>query len=305
MDLRIKIGGTVFKNPVWSASGTFGSGREFTEFIDVSEAGAIVAKTVTLEAREGNPPQRIVETPSGMLNSIGLENKGVEFFKQENYPFLKSVKTRVVISVAGFSAEDFAECAERASEKNFPDAIEVNLSCPNVKHGLTRGRLIAQDAGATRRTVARVRKKTGCLVIAKLTPNVTDIAEIARAAEDGGADAVSLVNTYLGMAVDAYKMKPVLGNIVGGLSGPAIKPMALRAVWEVYKAVKVPVIGMGGIMSGTDAAEFMLCGARAVQVGTANLADPAAHNRILREFREYLDENKIKKASDLTGRLQV
>ncbi len=305
MDLTVKIGKTAFKNPVWVASGTFGCGTEFKDFIDLDNIGAIFTKTVTLEAREGNPPPRIVETPSGLLNSIGLENKGADHFKRVCFPFLKALDAKVILSVAGDRQEEFVKCAEKLSDKNFPSAIELNLSCPNVLHSGTRHSLIAQDPRATEKIVKAVRKKVKCLIIAKLTPNVTDITEIAGAAENGGADAVSLVNTYFGMAVDAGKMEPVLGNVVGGLSGPAIKPMALKVVWDVYNKVNIPVIGIGGIMNGVDVAEFMLCGASAVQVGTANFVDPVVHARILKEFKEYLKEKKIKKLSELVGKLKV
>jgi dihydroorotate dehydrogenase (NAD+) catalytic subunit len=303
MDLTINIAGTKYKNPVWVASGTFGSGEEFTDFVDLAEVGAIVTKTVTRKARQGNPPPRVVETRSGMLNSIGLENKGACYMKKKIYPFLKKQKTNVVVSLAGTSKRELEECAEVLCENKFPAAIELNLSCPNVAHGQTRYALISQDPEATEDVIRAVKRRVKCAVIAKLTPNVTDIAEIAKAAEAGGADAVSLVNTYLGLAVNTETMKPVLGNIVGGLSGPAIKPLALRAVRDAYGAVKIPVIGMGGIMTGTDVAEFMLCGACAVQVGTANLADPAAHNRILGEFKAYLERKKIKSALSLVGRV--
>jgi dihydroorotate dehydrogenase (NAD+) catalytic subunit len=304
MDLSVKIGKTIFKNPIWVASGTFGYGREFEDFMDLNEVGAIITKTVTLEAREGNPPPRLVETPSGLLNSIGLENKGVRHFKREYYPFLKNLKTRIIVSIAGHGPGEFEKCAERFSGKDAPDAIELNLSCPNVTHGGTRHALIAQDVRATERIVKAVRKKLKCTLIAKLTPNVTDIAKIAEAAESGGADAVSLVNTYFGMAVDPLTMEPLLGNVTGGLSGPAIKPMALKAVWDVYDKVKVPVIGMGGIMNGLDVAEFMISGASAVQVGTANLADPDSYKRILGEFKAYL-RGKKKDAGAIVGKLKA
>jgi dihydroorotate dehydrogenase (NAD+) catalytic subunit len=304
MDLKTKIGKVIFKNPVWVASGTFGSGEEFQDFVDLEKIGAIITKTVTLEAREGNPPPRIVETPSGLLNSIGLENKGIDHFIKELYPFLKKLKTRIIVSITGSGVEDFVRCAEKLTGKNTPDAIEINLSCPNVTHKGTRYRVVSQDPRGTAKIVAAVRRKAGCILIAKLTPNVTNIAEIACAAEDAGADAVSLVNTYEGMAVDAEEMKPVLGNVVGGLSGPAIKPMALKAVRDVYNSIRVPVIGIGGIMTGIDVAEFMLCGARAIQIGTANLTDPNAYGRILGEFEAYLRRKKIKRASSLTGKLR-
>ncbi len=304
MDLSVKIGKTIFKNPVWVASGTFGYGREFEDFMDLNEVGAIITKTVTLDAREGNPPPRLVETPSGLLNSIGLENKGVGHFKREYYPFLRELKTRIIVSIAGHGPGEFERCAERFWGKDAPDAIELNLSCPNVTHGGTRRALVAQDALATERIVRGVRKKLKCALIAKLTPNVTDIAEMAEAAENGGADAVSLVNTYFGMAVDPFSMKPLLGNVTGGLSGPAIKPMALKAVWDVYNRVKVPVIGMGGIMNGLDVAEFMISGASAVQIGTANLVDPDSYKKILGEFKAYLKERR-KNAAAITGKLKA
>ena len=305
MNTGIKIGGVTFKNPIWSASGTFGYGEEFEDFFDPGLLGAVVTKTITLRAREGNPPPRVVETPSGMLNSIGLENKGIDHFIKEHLPSLKKAGTRLVVSIAGFSKEDFVLCAGKLSGKNEVDAVEINLSCPNVKHGHTSHSLAAQDPEATGDIVAAVRKKTRSAVIAKLTPNVTDIGAVARAAEKNGADAVSLVNTYFGMAVDAETMEPLLGNVTGGLSGPAIKPMALKAVWDVSRKVDIPVIGIGGIMRGEDVAEFMLCGASAVQVGTANLVDPPACARILHEFEAYLRRKKIDKAGDLVGKLRV
>lgn len=304
-DMKVKIGKLLFKNPIWAASGTFGYGKEFEDFFDLDLLGAVVTKTITLNAREGNPPPRVVETPSGMLNSIGLENKGIKHFKNEYLPALKELGTRLVVSVAGFSKEDFERCADELSGAHAVDAIEINLSCPNVRHGHTRHSLIAQDPEATRDIVEAVRKRTKAVLIAKLTPNVTEIGLVAEAAEKGGADAVSLINTYFGMAVDAETMKPLLGNVTGGVSGPAIKPMALKAVWDVARRVKIPVIGIGGIMRGEDAAEFMLCGASAVQVGTANLVDPPACARIIGEFEAYLKRKKINKASELIGKLKV
>ncbi|MEA3489596.1 MAG: dihydroorotate dehydrogenase [Candidatus Omnitrophota bacterium] len=303
MDLKIKIGKITFKNPVWVASGTFGYGKEFEDFLDLGSVGAVITKTLTLNAREGNPPPRIVETPSGLLNSIGLENQGIDHFIREYWPFLKKIGTKVIISITGTGREEFVRCAERIAGEIRPDAVEINLSCPNVTHRGTRFRLMAQDPVTTGKVITAVRKRIGCPVIAKLTPDVTDITVVARAAESAGADAVSLVNTYPAMAVDAEEMRPVLGNMTGGLSGPAIKPMALKAVWDVYNSVKVPVIGIGGVMTGKDCAEFVLCGARAVQVGTANLADPVAYARILDEFTAYLKKKKIKKIKDLVGRL--
>ena len=305
MELKTRIGKTIFKNPIWVASGTFGYGQEFEEFLNLNEVGAIVTKTITLKAREGNPPPRIVETPSGMLNSIGLENKGVRHFKKEYLPFLKKLNTRVVVSIAGSAKEEFAALAGEFTGKDLPDAIELNLSCPNVKHKGANAALFAQDAQATKKIISAVRKKVKCALIAKLTPNVTDITTVAKAAESGGADAVSLVNTYFGMAVDLEKWEPALGNVAGGLSGPAIKPMALKAVWDVSNKVKIPIIGIGGIMTGLDAVEFMLCGASAVQVGTANFVDPDAHAKVLREFKGYLKERNIKKTSEIIGKLKA
>ncbi|MFH1797980.1 MAG: dihydroorotate dehydrogenase [Candidatus Omnitrophota bacterium] len=304
MDLTVRIGDIVFSNPLWAASGTFGYAEEFADFVDLKNVGAIITKTVTLNAREGNAPPRIVETASGLLNSIGLENKGIDNFKKEKYPFLRKIGTKIIVSVAGFCAEEFIRCVEKLEEET-PDAIELNLSCPNVRHKETRYKLISQDPESAKKIVSSVRKRTKAALIAKLSPNVTDISLIAKAVEDAGIDAVSLVNTYSAMAVEAETMKPVLGNITGGLSGPAIKPMALKAVWDVYNRVDVPVIGIGGIMTGLDAVEFMLCGAAAVQIGTANFADPDAYGRILKEFKDYLKKKKIKKAASITGRLQT
>jgi dihydroorotate dehydrogenase (NAD+) catalytic subunit len=305
MDVRVKIGDVVFVNPIWVASGTFGYGREFEDLLDLSRIGAIVTKTVTKEPRAGNRPPRIVETPSGLLNSIGLQNDGIRSFKKEHFSFLKRAGTRIVVSIAGDSKAEFTYCAKELSGRCRPDAIELNLSCPNVAHKGTKRRLLAQDAKATKEIVAAVRERTKSAVIAKLTPNVTDIAGIARAAQAGGADAVSLVNTFFGMAVDAAARRPLLGNITGGLSGPAIKPMALKAVWDVYNAVDIPVVGIGGIMSGTDVAEFMLCGATAVQVGTANFVDPAGYGRILGQFKTYLKEQKARGAEEIIGGLRT
>jgi dihydroorotate dehydrogenase (NAD+) catalytic subunit len=304
MDLQVKIGNVIFKNPIWVASGTFGYGEEFLDFLDLDRIGAVVTKTVTLKALEGNIPPRLVETPSGLLNSIGLENKGIDHFKAEHYPFLKKLKTKIVVSIGGSKKEEFERCVEKLSGEEAPDAIELNLSCPNVAHAGTRYSLISQDVRATEKIVSSCRKKTGCVIIAKLTPSVTDIAAVARAAEIGGADAVSVINTCPGMAVDAEEMRPLLGNVTGGLSGPAIKPIALKAVWDVYHKVKIPVVGVGGVMTGIDVAEFMLCGARAVQIGTANLADPVAYDRILDQFKKYLKQKKIKRAGSLAGKLK-
>jgi dihydroorotate dehydrogenase (NAD+) catalytic subunit len=305
LDLTVKIGDVAFKNPVWVASGTFGYGDEYKDFLELDEVGAVVTKTVTLNARKGNPPPRTVETSAGLLNSIGLENKGVFKFVTEQFPALQKLDTRVIVSIAGITEDEFPECAEKLSRVCSPDAIELNLSCPNIEHKKAKCGLFAQDADATKRIVSAVKKKTKRPLIVKLTPDVTDIVLIAKTAEASGADAVSLVNTYSGMAVDAETMKPLLGNVTGGLSGPAIKPLALKAVWDVYRGVTIPIVGIGGIMTGADAAEFMLCGASAVQVGTANFVDPDAQKRILKELKAYLKNKDMKRASELVGRLKA
>lgn len=304
MNLTVKIGKTTFNNPIWVASGTFGSGKEFRDFLDIEKIGAIITKTITLEGRKGNPSPRLAETASGLLNSIGLENKGVCGFVKDNKEFLSKLRTRVVVSVAGATKAEFEECVLELSKRYKPDAIELNLSCPNVAHKGGKHALFSQDENITREIISAIRKKTKTTLIAKLTPNVTDISAIAKAAEDGGADAVSLVNTYLGMAVDAETMKPRLGNVIGGLSGPAIKPLALKAVWDSYRKIKIPIVGIGGIMTGEDVAEFMLCGAAAVQLGTVNFVDPEAPARVLAELAGYLKRKKITKASELVGRLK-
>ncbi|MBF0252887.1 MAG: dihydroorotate dehydrogenase [Candidatus Omnitrophica bacterium] len=306
MNLKINIAGVTFKNPVWPASGTFGHGEDFTDFFDINKLGAIVTKTITLNERVGNPTPRIVETPSGMLNAIGLENKGLKGFINETAPFLKKVKTRIVISVAGSTQTELEECVLELLKNYIPDAIEINLSCPNVQHKGTKTRLFSQDADTVKTIVKSIKKKTKekCLLISKLTPNVTDISAIAQAAEQGGSDAVSLVNTYLGMKIDINKKKPFLGNIQGGLSGPAIRPMAVRAVWDTYKTIKIPIIGMGGIMTGPDALEFILAGATSIQVGTANFINPTATINVLEGIEEYLKGNKEKNIKTLVGAAQ-
>jgi dihydroorotate dehydrogenase (NAD+) catalytic subunit len=269
----------------------------------LERVGAIVTKTVTLNAREGNPPPRVIETASGVLNSIGLENAGARWFRENKYPILKKQKAKTVISFSALDPGELRECSRVLSDGKFPDAFELNLSCPNVSHGRKKELLIAQDEKAVKKAVKDVKKTTSRPVIVKLSPNVTDIGGIAKAAEEAGADAVAVVNTYQGIAVDAESMAPYFSRIVGGLSGPAIKPLALKAVRDVFRAVKIPVVGIGGIMTGIDVAEFMLCGASAVEVGTANLRDPASQGRILTEFCEYLKKHKIKKASELVGKI--
>jgi len=299
-DLSVKIGKLKLKNPVMAASGTFGDG--YGELTDIRSLGAIVAKTVTLRPRIGNPPPRVIETPSGMLNSIGLENKGVDIFLKKTLPSLKKFGTPVIASIAGDDEDEFKELAKAVGTK--AAALELNLSCPNIRYG-GKDRLIAQDEKGTYETVKAVRRATGLTVIAKLSPNVTDISRIAKAAEEAGADAVSLVNTFLGMAVDIEAQRPVLGNVTGGLSGPAIKPLALRMVWTVYNKVRIPVIGMGGIMDHKDALEFMLAGAAAIQVGTANFVDPGAAAATARGIEEYMKEHGIENVKGIVGKLRT
>jgi dihydroorotate dehydrogenase (NAD+) catalytic subunit len=288
--LGTEIAGIKMKNPVMVASGTFGYGEEASKFVDLDKLGAIVTKTITLTPREGNPPPRVCETASGMLNSIGLQNKGVKDFIENALPFLSRFKTPVIANIAGDSAKEYAELAKILNKESGIKGIEINISCPNVKKG---GITFGIDPDLTAEVVRSVRQSTSLPVIAKLTPNVTDIAAIAKAAEAAGADAVSLINTLLGTAIDIETRKPKLGATTGGLSGPAIKPIAVRMVWEVAQMVKIPVIGIGGIMTGEDAIEFFLAGASAVQVGTANFVDTQAPIRIVEEIKSYLNSHKL------------
>lgn len=288
------------KNPVMVASGTFGYGEEASKFVDLDNLGAIITKTITLKPREGNPPPRVAETPSGMLNSIGLQNKGVDDFTKNSLPFLSKFKTPVIANIAGDSAKEYAELAKILNKEPLIKGIEVNISCPNVKKG---GMFFCFDPKATSELVKTVRKATSLPLIVKLSPNVTDITLIASQAESAGADAISLINTLLGMSIDIETRKSKLGTPTGGLSGPAIKPIAVRMVWQVAQAVKIPVIGIGGIMTGRDAIEFFLAGASAVQVGTANFVDTQAPIRIVEEIEEYLEENKIGDYRKLIGKL--
>ncbi len=299
--MKVRIGGLELKNPVMAASGTFGSGEEYKGLVDLNGLGAIVTKSVTLKAREGNPPPRMVETPSGMLNSIGIQNDGVDAFIKDKMPFLDKLKTAVVVSIAGHCLEDYARLAAKIDKVKGADAIEINISCPNVKGGLE----FSREPGSAADVVRAVRRSTRKPVITKLSPNVKDISEIALAAQEAGTDAVSLVNTFTGMAIDIGSRMPVLGNIVGGLSGPAIKPIALRMVWETARRVRVPVIGMGGIMGSDDALEFIIAGASAVQVGTANFVDPSSMAGIIRGIERYMRDRKIKDIKELTGCLKT
>lgn len=302
LSLEVRLGKLKLKNPVMVASGTFGT--EYGELIDINKLGAYIAKTITLNARIGNSPHRVCETPSGMLNSIGLENRGLDDFIKNKIPGLKRLKIPLIASIAGDDAVEFKELARALGKVKKIAALEINLSCPNVKHG-RRDLCFAQDEEATYGIIEAVRKSTALTVIAKLSPNVTDIKRIAKAAERAGADAVSLINTLVGMAVDIDTQRPVLGNVTGGLSGPAIKPIALRMVREAYNSTKIPVIGIGGIMNYKDAVEFMLCGASAVQVGTANFVNPAASTEIIDGIKSYMAENSIKEIKELIGALKA
>jgi len=299
-DLSVDIGGIRLQNPVMTASGTFGYGREFEGLVDLNRLGAIVVKGLSLMPARGNPPPRIVETPCGMLNAIGLENVGLEAFVAEKLPYLETLSVPVIANIYGKTVEEYVRLAERIDALEAVAALEVNISCPNVKAG---GVAFGVDPAAARTVIAAVRRATGKPLIAKLSPNVTDITEIARQAEAAGADALSLINTLTGMAVDVDTRKPVLANITGGLSGPAVKPVALRMVWQTARAVGVPVIGIGGIMTPRDALEFLIAGASAVQVGTANFVNPRATMEILDGIASYLIKHHINKAEDIIGTL--
>ncbi len=300
--LGVNISGVRLKNPVMTASGTFGYGREFDELIDLNQLGGIIVKGLSLLPSPGNPPPRIIETPCGMLNAIGLENIGIEAFVNEKLPFLKNFSTPVFINVYGKTVEEYADLASRIDELEDIAGIEVNISCPNVKAG---GVAFGVDCEAAAEVVGSVRKRTSKPLMVKLSPNVSDIVEIAKSVEGAGADSVSLINTITGMMIDIAKRKPVLANITGGLSGPAIKPVALRMVWQVAQAVKIPVIGIGGIMNAEDAIEFLIAGATAVQVGTANFVNPRATIDIIEGIERYLDKYNISHMGELIGTLEV
>ncbi|MFA4858185.1 MAG: dihydroorotate dehydrogenase [Candidatus Margulisiibacteriota bacterium] len=277
----ITLAGIEMQNPVMVASGTFGWGKEYANFTDINKLGALVTKTITLKSKEGNPPPRTCETPAGMLNTIGLQNPGVEKFLEEAGTFLRQLEIPVIINIAGESVEEYAELARRLDKETFVKGIEINVSCPNVKHG---GMLFGVDPEAVAQITRAVKKATSAPVLVKLTPNVTDIAAIAKAAEGAGADAITAINTVLGMAFDVNTGKPKLSMGVGGLSGPAIRPIAVRCVWQIAQAVKIPVVGVGGIMTADDAKEFFLAGAKAVQIGTANFVDTEAAVKIAKMF---------------------
>jgi dihydroorotate dehydrogenase (NAD+) catalytic subunit len=300
-DMTVEIAGIRMRNPVMTASGTFGYGEEFSSYVDLEEIGAIITKGLSLKPRAGNPTPRIVETPGGMLNAIGLQNVGIDAFISDKIPFLRTVATPVVVNLFGNTLEEYGELAARLDRISEVAGVEVNISCPNVKHG---GIVFGTDPKAAYEVVKLVREATIKPLIVKLSPNVTDIVEMASACADAGADALSLINTLTGMAVDLQKRRPVLANITGGLSGPGIKPIALRMVWQVAKAVNLPIIGIGGIMSATDALEFMLVGATAVQIGTANFLDPSAAQTIARDMERYLADNGISDVKTLIGALE-
>ncbi|MDI6781807.1 MAG: dihydroorotate dehydrogenase [bacterium] len=289
-DISVSIGKLRLKNPVLCASGCFGYGQEYAELVDLSMLGGIILKGITLKERQGNPMPRIIETPAGMLNSVGLQNMGLSRFLREKLPLLSNIPTAVIANICGETPEEYAAIAKELSDKAGISALEINISCPNVSHG---GMSFGQDMMLTFEVVNLVRKQTSLPLIVKLSPNVTDIASIAKAAVDGGADALSLINTLLGMAMDIKTKKPYLANITGGLSGPAVKPVALRMVWEVCKAVSVPVIGQGGIMSWEDSLEFLLVGATAVCIGTANFVNPKAGMEIAQGIKDYMKQHKI------------
>jgi dihydroorotate dehydrogenase (NAD+) catalytic subunit len=300
-DLSLNIAGLELANPVMTASGTFGYGLEFEPFGDLSKLGAVVVKGTTLEPRAGNAPQRVVETTGGMLNSIGLQNPGVEHFLSHYLPELLKRGVTTVVNMAGNTVDEYCRLTERLQQPGV-HALELNISCPNVKAG---GMAFGTDPKMASEVVSAVKRRTQLPLIVKLSPNVTDIVGMAQAVEAAGADSISLINTFVGMAVDLKRRRPVLGNVIGGLSGPAVKPLALRMVWQVSRAVQVPVIGLGGIMNADDALEFLLCGASAVQIGTANFVDPLTAWQVIDGIREYCLAEGIDRVTDLIGALQV
>lgn len=301
-DLNVNIGKLSLKNPVMTASGTFGYGEEFSDFIDLSRIGGIIIKGTTLHKREGNPYPRMAETPSGMLNAVGLQNKGVNYFAEQIYPRIKEINTNVIVNVSGSTIEDYVKTAEIINELDKIPAIELNISCPNVKEGGMAFGVTTKGVSEVVNAVRSAYKKT---LIVKLSPNVTDITEMARAAEANGADSVSLINTLLGMAIDAERRKPLLSTITGGLSGAAVKPVALRMVWQTARAVKIPVIGLGGIMNWKDAVEFLLAGASAIQIGTANFIDPAITVKVEEGINDYLNRHGYSSIKEIIGALDI
>jgi len=300
--LEVNLGSLALKNPVMAASGTFGYGEEYVGIIPRGSLGAIITKGLSLEPRRGNPPPRLAETPSGMLNAIGLENVGLKIFLEEKMPFLRRGRSPVLVNIFGATAEEYAELAGKLSEVDGVAGLEINVSCPNLKAG---GAIFASEARSVHQVVSKVRRATSSFVMVKLSPNVADIVKIARASEEAGADAVSLINTLTGLAIDVRTRTPVLGNITGGLSGPAIKPIGLRMVWQVAQAVRIPVVGMGGIVSAEDALEYLIAGATAVQVGSAHFIDARAGLKIVDGIRNYLGLNDIPTLTSLIGSLKV
>ena len=301
-DLSVNIGKLNLSNPAMTASGTFGYGLEFQDFVDLEKIGGIIVKGTTLHHREGNPYPRMAETPMGMLNAVGLQNKGVHYFVDHIYPQIKDIRTNMIVNVSGSQVEDYAETASIINELENIPAIELNISCPNVKQGGMAFGVTAHGAAEVVSAVRKVYKKT---LIVKLSPNVTDITEIARAVEGAGADSVSLINTLLGMAIDAEKRRPILSTVTGGMSGAAVKPIALRMVWQVAKAVNIPVVGLGGIMNWKDAVEFLLAGATAIQIGTANFIDPAITVKVAEGINDYLDRHGYSSVRDIIGALEI
>ena len=301
VDLSVNIGKLKLKNPVLTASGTFGYGEEYSDFVDLNRLGGFIVKGTTLNHREGNPYPRMVETPSGMLNAVGLQNKGVDYFINEIYPRIKDVDSQVIVNVSGACLEDYVKVCEKLAPLDRIEAVEINISCPNVKQG---GMAFGTTCAGAESVTKAIREAYDKTMIVKLSPNVTDIAEIARAVEAAGADAVSLTNTFLGMAINVETQRPYLSTITGGLSGACIRPIAVRMVWQVANAVKIPVVGLGGIMNGRDAVEFMLAGATAVQVGTANFVDPAVTVKIVDYIEEYMKRHGIEKGTDLIGAMK-
>lgn len=296
--LNVKVGGLDLKNPVMTASGTFGYGIEFADFIDLNQLGGFIVKGTTLHAREGNDYPRMAETPSGMLNCVGLQNKGVDYFCDHIYPQLKDIRSNVLVNVSGSSPEDYAECATRINELDHIPGIELNISCPNVKDGGMAFGVTCEGAASV---VRAVRKRYDKTLIVKLSPNVTDIASIAKAVEAEGADSVSLINTLMGMSIDIERRQSRLSIGTGGLSGPCVKPVALRMVWQVARAVNIPVVGLGGIMNATDAIEFLMAGATAIEIGTANFIDPTTTIRVINGINEWLDNHGVKDVHEIIG----
>lgn len=301
-ELSVQIGKLALKNPVMTASGTFGYGIEYADLMDISRLGGIFVKGTTAQPREGNDYPRMAETPSGMLNAVGLQNKGADYFIEHIYPTIKDIDTNMMVNVSGSSIETYVECAEKIAALDKIPAIELNISCPNVKQG---GMAFGVTAKGAAEVVKAVRKAYPKTLIVKLSPNVTDITEIARAVEAEGANAVSLINTMLGMAIDAERRKPLLSTITGGLSGPCVKPVALRMVWQTYKAVNIPIIGLGGISNWKDAIEFMLAGATAIQIGTYNFVDPTVGVKVVDGLNDYCDRHGFRSVKELTGALDI